>query len=146
MPSWINERFALVAIFVYSLARGEETEHYKIKQSIIQKSPLFDLCWYSLKFRFLEHNILSSGSKYLFLCASLEAVMWMTLYITVSSLFFLGIGEYIWLETFYRLRFCFWPNDFETGGLFAINLLRKWIFGLSIGLFGGEYSAWLSAL
>ena len=26
-----------------------------------------------------------------------------------------------------------------------MNLLRKLIFGLSIGLFGGEYSAWLSA-
>ena len=31
----------MVAIFVYSLARGEETEHYKIKQPIRQKSPLF---------------------------------------------------------------------------------------------------------
>ena len=33
----------MVAIFVYSLARGEETEHYKIKQPIRQKSPLFPL-------------------------------------------------------------------------------------------------------
>ena len=30
----------MVAIFVYSLERGEETEHYKIKQPIRQKSPL----------------------------------------------------------------------------------------------------------
>ena len=31
----------MAAIFVYSLARGEDTEHYKIKQPIRQKSPLF---------------------------------------------------------------------------------------------------------
>ena len=30
----------MAAIFVYSPARGEETEHYKIKQPIRQKSPL----------------------------------------------------------------------------------------------------------
>ena len=44
MPSWTNDRrraLALVAIFVYSIARGEETEHYKIKQPNRQKSPLF---------------------------------------------------------------------------------------------------------
>ena len=39
----------MVAIFVYSLARGEETEHYKIKQPIRQKSPLFSLT------EFIEH-------------------------------------------------------------------------------------------
>ena len=31
----------MAAIFVYSLTHGEETEHYKIKQPIRQKSPLF---------------------------------------------------------------------------------------------------------
>ena len=36
-----KENLALAAIFVYSPARGEETEHYKIKQPIRQKSPLF---------------------------------------------------------------------------------------------------------
>ena len=32
--------FALAAILVYSFARGQETEHYKIKQPIRQKSSL----------------------------------------------------------------------------------------------------------
>ena len=31
----------MAAIFVYSLTHGEETEHYKIKQPIRKKSPLF---------------------------------------------------------------------------------------------------------
>ena len=44
---------ALAAIFVYSLARGEETEHYKIKQPIRQKSPLFDR-------QFLKNAVLTS--------------------------------------------------------------------------------------
>ena len=41
-------------------------------------------------------------------------------------------GNLLWLP------FCFWPNDFETGWLFAVNshrwlvLLRRWIFGLVI--------------
>ena len=41
MPPCTNDRRrALAAIFVYSPARGEKTEHYKIKQPIRQKSPL----------------------------------------------------------------------------------------------------------
>ena len=53
MPSWRNDRrraFALAAIFVYSFARGEETEYYKIKQPIRQSL----LCFGSIPFVLLS--------------------------------------------------------------------------------------------
>ena len=71
MPSWTNDRrrtLALAAIFVYSLTHGEETEHYKIKQPIRQKSPLlpdttFQPLSSSLQRLLATHGVLSLETR-----------------------------------------------------------------------------------